>query len=239
MYPPPPSRPWKCGYRHTRAVGFDELLQRAQERYEDGEARLPDDDRDARQRQLTRLGNAANARGALPADARPTRRGARRGSTAPPRAGARAATTRRRTAGAARSARSRRGCSRRLGRRGGRRALGARARRGRGRVADRPLRGGARAARRSAGTRRRGRVADVAARADGFPQRRRRRARGRSPRATTVGYIEAVESVLALVRDARRVPRGRARRGHGARAPGARRAARPAAELESPLLPPA
>jgi len=39
---------------------FDELLQRAQERYEDGERRMPDEV-DARQRQLTRLGNAANA----------------------------------------------------------------------------------------------------------------------------------------------------------------------------------
>ena len=42
------------------AVDFEQLLQRAQQRYADGEARLPDD-RDERQRQLTRLGNAANA----------------------------------------------------------------------------------------------------------------------------------------------------------------------------------
>jgi hypothetical protein len=41
-------------------VSFDEILQRAQERYADGESRLPDDP-DERQRQLTRLGNAANA----------------------------------------------------------------------------------------------------------------------------------------------------------------------------------
>jgi hypothetical protein len=41
-------------------VHFDELLERAQERYADGEARLPDEP-DERQRQLTRLGNAANA----------------------------------------------------------------------------------------------------------------------------------------------------------------------------------
>jgi hypothetical protein len=41
-------------------VGFEEILQRAQERYADGESRLPDEP-DERQRQLTRLGNAANA----------------------------------------------------------------------------------------------------------------------------------------------------------------------------------
>ncbi len=39
---------------------FDELLERAQARYADGESRLPDDP-DERQRLLTRLGNAANA----------------------------------------------------------------------------------------------------------------------------------------------------------------------------------
>jgi hypothetical protein len=41
---------------------FDQILARAEERYADGEARLPDD-ADERQRQLTRLGNAANAAG--------------------------------------------------------------------------------------------------------------------------------------------------------------------------------
>jgi tetratricopeptide (TPR) repeat protein len=41
-------------------VDFDQLLRRAEERYADGEARLPDDP-DERQRQLTRMGNAANA----------------------------------------------------------------------------------------------------------------------------------------------------------------------------------
>lgn len=41
-------------------MGFEELLERAQERSADGENRLPDEP-DARQRQLTRLGNAANA----------------------------------------------------------------------------------------------------------------------------------------------------------------------------------
>ena len=41
-------------------MSFDDLLRRAQERYEDGARRLPDD-ADARQRQLTRLGNTANA----------------------------------------------------------------------------------------------------------------------------------------------------------------------------------
>jgi hypothetical protein len=41
---------------------WDGLRQRARERYEDGEARLPDDP-DARQKQLTRMGNAAGAAG--------------------------------------------------------------------------------------------------------------------------------------------------------------------------------
>ena len=41
---------------------WDELQYRARERYEDGERRLPDDP-DARQRQLTRMGNAAGAAG--------------------------------------------------------------------------------------------------------------------------------------------------------------------------------
>ena len=39
---------------------WDELLKRAQARYEDGRQRLPEEP-DARQRQLTRLGNAAGA----------------------------------------------------------------------------------------------------------------------------------------------------------------------------------
>ena len=41
-------------------MSFDDQLRRAQERYEDGERRIPEDP-DTRQRQLTRLGNAANA----------------------------------------------------------------------------------------------------------------------------------------------------------------------------------
>lgn len=41
---------------------WDELQERAKERYEDGERRLPDDP-DARQKQLTRMGNAAGAAG--------------------------------------------------------------------------------------------------------------------------------------------------------------------------------
>ena len=47
---------------------WEELHARARERYEDGAARLPDDP-DQRQRQLTRMGNAAGAAGltALPA----------------------------------------------------------------------------------------------------------------------------------------------------------------------------
>ena len=41
---------------------WDELHERARERYDDGERRLPDEP-DARQRQLTRMGNAAGAAG--------------------------------------------------------------------------------------------------------------------------------------------------------------------------------
>jgi hypothetical protein len=41
---------------------WNELRQRAAERYEDGAARIPDEP-DARQRQLTRMGNAAGAAG--------------------------------------------------------------------------------------------------------------------------------------------------------------------------------
>ena len=43
-------------------ANWDDLGQRARERYEDGEGRLPDDP-DARQRQLTRMANAAGAAG--------------------------------------------------------------------------------------------------------------------------------------------------------------------------------
>lgn len=43
-------------------MSFEELLQGAQERYADGESRLPDDP-DERQRAQTRIGNAANAAG--------------------------------------------------------------------------------------------------------------------------------------------------------------------------------
>jgi tetratricopeptide (TPR) repeat protein len=39
---------------------YEQILARSQQRYADGESRLPDDP-DERQRQLTRLGNAANA----------------------------------------------------------------------------------------------------------------------------------------------------------------------------------
>ena len=41
---------------------WDERARRAQERYEDGASRLPEN-RDERQRQLTRMGNAAWAAG--------------------------------------------------------------------------------------------------------------------------------------------------------------------------------
>jgi hypothetical protein len=40
-----------------------ELATRGESRYRDGEERLPEDDRDARQRQLTRMGNAAAGAG--------------------------------------------------------------------------------------------------------------------------------------------------------------------------------
>ena len=40
-------------------MSWAEHVAREEERYRDGDARLPDDDLDARQRQLTRMGNAA------------------------------------------------------------------------------------------------------------------------------------------------------------------------------------
>src|SRR5688572_31736392 len=50
--------------RHDGATvsSWDDLQERARERYEDGERRLPDGG-DERQRQLTRMGNAAGAAG--------------------------------------------------------------------------------------------------------------------------------------------------------------------------------
>ena len=45
-----------------KVADWDELQRRARERYEDGAARLPDEP-DARQKQLTRMGNAAGAAG--------------------------------------------------------------------------------------------------------------------------------------------------------------------------------
>src|SRR5206468_7998393 len=53
------------GFRENGAVAdWGEHLRREQERYRDGESRLPDaPDVDARQRQLTRLGNAAAGAG--------------------------------------------------------------------------------------------------------------------------------------------------------------------------------
>jgi hypothetical protein len=56
----------ETGAEHERRAGEDWAahLEREQRRYADGEARLPDaDDPDARQRQLTRLGNAAAGAG--------------------------------------------------------------------------------------------------------------------------------------------------------------------------------
>ena len=94
---------------YSRRGGSSELLTRA------GAVRgrrvaPPEDDPDERQRQLTRLGNAANAAAlSLLMLGRATRRAA--GSTAPRGAGARASSTRRRTAGGGRSGRSRRGSS--------------------------------------------------------------------------------------------------------------------------------
>ena len=111
-------------------------------------------------------------------------------------------------------------------RRGGRRvrALDARARHRDGRVADRPLCRDARAARArplgGGASRRR-----VAAQPRRLSARRRRRARvhrgARRDRLLRVGRVGG-----DVVRDARRVPRGRPGRRHGARARGAGAAAR-------------
>ena len=79
-------------------------LERQERRYRDGEERLPDDP-DERQRQLTRMGNAAGGAGlALLMAGRRTRRPG--GSIARPAATARATSSRRPGAGAGRSARS-------------------------------------------------------------------------------------------------------------------------------------
>ena len=87
-------------------------LERQERRYRDGEARLPDDP-DARQRQLTRMGNAAGGAGlALLMAGRQDEAGA--GSIAQPAAIARATGSRRPVAGAGRSARSSRDPGRRL-----------------------------------------------------------------------------------------------------------------------------
>jgi hypothetical protein len=52
----------RCDTR--RVAVWEEHLRREEERYRDGEARLPEaEDRDARQRQLTRLGNSAAGAG--------------------------------------------------------------------------------------------------------------------------------------------------------------------------------
>ena len=105
---------------HSRAVAHARIrnvsgkrhLAREQERYRDGEARLPDaEDADARQRQLTRLGNAAGGAGLALLMQGQHGRG---GRVAPPRGRAlprELRATRRPAAGAGRSARSRRSSS--------------------------------------------------------------------------------------------------------------------------------
>jgi hypothetical protein len=49
----------------ARVTDWSELFDREAARYRDGEARLPDDP-DERQRQLTRMGNAAYGAGCVP-----------------------------------------------------------------------------------------------------------------------------------------------------------------------------
>ena len=100
------SSPWKVVSRENRAVAdWDAHFRREAERYRDGEARLPDTgDADARQRQLTRMGNAAAGAGLSLAHAGQYRRSARvvrpRVRALPRELGRRAA----RAAGAGRSA---------------------------------------------------------------------------------------------------------------------------------------
>jgi hypothetical protein len=57
----PNSRPFVAPILR-KVADWDDLQRRAQERYDDGAARIPDEP-DARQKQLTRMGNAAGAAG--------------------------------------------------------------------------------------------------------------------------------------------------------------------------------
>ena len=87
------SRPMAREHTQRRGRGWDEIVERELGRYHDGEARLPAEP-DPRQRQLTRMGNAANGAGlALLMLGRDEE--AASGSATPPSAGARASATRR------------------------------------------------------------------------------------------------------------------------------------------------
>ena len=186
--------------------------------------------RGAARRRLGRAAAPADADGqrsvggrALPADA--GRRRAASGSGAPPSAGARATRTRRPGAGAGRSARSRRSCSPATGPRAEEAARWA-LDEGAG-EAESPIgRYAAALACSVLGDWEHARVhADTIRIRDDFP-RDVGDALATIAAEDVVGYVEAVESVLESFETRDDVPRGRAGRGHGARAPGARGAAR-------------
>ena len=138
---------------------------------------------------------------------------------------ARAASTRRRGAGAGRSARSRHGSSPATGPARPSERAGRSTPARRGGVADRPLCRRARVTACSATGTTRVSMPTTPARTRRFPSDGRRRAcvrRGRGRRRLRRGG----RGCARLVRDADGVPRGRPRRRHRARPPGARRAAR-------------
>ena len=221
--PPTRASPRRPARRSRGAMSWEELFAREQARYA-GRSGAPRSRaaRAARERRLRRR--------AVAADARPLRSRPANGSSGRPHAGARAGSMRRpsswgRPIGAIKAALI---AGRRRGG-GGLRPLGARARgRGRG-VADRPLRRNARAARarpRSRG----GPARRLAARSRRLPARRRRGARRlRGARARRLP--RGGGAVLGVVREPGELPRGRAGRRHGDRAPGARGGRGIAAEL--------
>ena len=214
---------------HTQAVeDWTAIVEREVERYREGEARLGGiEDADARQRQLTRMGNAAGGAGLallMQGRAEEARELARpRGRALPRELGRR----RRPGAGAVRSERSRRACSPATGRRSRARMRAGRSKSGAA-EAESPI----------------GRYAACLARSSCWRDRARR-VSSRTTSARTTASRLTVGDALAfdrgrrtrsatrgdrvgarVVRDARRLPRGRSRGRHGARVAGTRCAAR-------------
>ena len=209
-----------------------------EERYRDGQARLPDvDDPDARQKQLTRMGNAAGGAGLALLMQGARRRGDRVVLARRPSATARASPTHRREAGDARSARSR-ACSWAGDWGGAEEAVrvGARGWCGRGRVADRQVRGLRWRCSCWSATARRAALADNATQHEGSPLTSRTRSRFSAQDSR--GYQLGGRVGARLVRDSgtstSRTSLSRTRSSSCRRLPVQRDMA---AELESQLLP--